>query len=69
MATKHEDGSVTLTAQEFQCCAAFLELPANEFFAFLNTQGVPDGFSVEQLTEKIMQYHQTASCATDGLVN
>lgn len=69
MATKHEDGSVTLTAQEFQCCAAFLELPTSELLAFLNARGTQEGFTTEHLVEKIMQYHQAASCATDGLAN
>lgn len=69
MATKNEDGSVTLTAQEFRCCAAFLELPANEFLDFLNAQGTQEGFTAEHLIEKIMQHHLVASCATDGLAN
>lgn len=71
MATKNEDGSVTLTAQEFRCCAAFLELPANELLAFLSAQGTQEGFTftTKDLVKKIMQHHQIVSCATDGLAN
>lgn len=66
MATKHEDGSVTLTAQEFRCCAAFLELPASELLSFLSAKDAQMGFTKDALVEKIMQYHQAANCETDG---
>lgn len=56
MATKtilHDDGSVTLSAEDFRACAAHLEMSPSRFLAFLTDH--PEGFSEEELREHVMQ--------------
>lgn len=52
MATKHEDGAVTLTAQEFKTVASLLEMSASRFYDFLTSHD--EGFTREQLMQEIM---------------
>ncbi len=67
MAVRHENGSVTLTEQEFKCCAAFMELSADRFYAFLTEND--DGFTKEQLVQRIKQFIQLANCPADVRAN
>lgn len=53
MATKHEDGSVTLTAVEFKTLANHLEMSADRLYDFLTRH--EDGGTREQLVREIMQ--------------
>lgn len=59
MAKRHEDGSVTLTAEEFATCAHHLELSPPRFFDFLEAHA--GGGTKEQLMETILQGIKLAS--------
>ena len=53
MAIVHDDGAVTLSAEDFRVCAAHLEMSPSRFLAFLTDH--PEGFSQEDLLQSVMQ--------------
>lgn len=67
MAMRHDDGSVTLTAEEFRTCAQHLEMSSSRLFDFLTEH--PGGGTKEQLVKDILQRLDLASFTPDTPAN
>lgn len=59
MAIRHEDGSVTLTEEEFTACAHHLEMSPARLFNFLAEH--PGGGTKEELLETVLQAIELAN--------
>lgn len=67
MAIQHDNGSVTLTHDEFTTCAHHLEMTPTRFLEFLTEN--PDGFTREQLVEQILGHSVLANFEPESPAN